>query len=91
MQLGKSVVPNMVNLLCKDGNRKAAPIEKREFEPGTRRLQRRVLFPYIKRVIIKGLKHYAETAESRIVYSEIKQGTSYNKRYVSGSHKEAPE
>ena len=38
-----------------------------------------------------GLKHYAEAAESRIIYSEIEQGISRNKRYVSGSHKEAPE
>ena len=49
IQLGKIVVSNIVNLLCEDGNRNAAPIELREFEPGTRRIQRRVLLPYIKR------------------------------------------
>ena len=52
VQLGKSVVPNIVNLLCKDGNRKAAPIELREFEPGTRRLQWRVLFSYMMRELL---------------------------------------
>ena len=92
VRLGKSVVPNIVNLLCKDGNRKAAPIELREFEPELADFSDEFLFfLHDERVISMGLKHCTEAAESRIVYSEIKQGTSYNKRYVSGSHKEVPE
>ena len=45
-------------------------------------------FLHDESVISKGLKNYAETPESRIVYSEIKQGSSYNKQYISGSRKE---
>ena len=50
-----------------------------------------LFFLHDERVIGMGLRHCTEAAESRIVYSEIKRGTSYNKWYVSGSHKEAPE
>jgi hypothetical protein len=52
VRLGKSVVPNIVNLLCKDGNRKAAPIELREFEPELAEFNDEFIFFYMMRELL---------------------------------------